>query len=692
MVSKPNASQAPASNSLGGLSRLVRYSDVALAAGVVAIVALMILPVPAHVLDILITTNIALALIILLVSLYIQEPLQFSAFPTVLLLATLFRLALNITSTRLILLQGNAGEVINAFGRFVVGGNYVVGIVVFVILVVIQFVVITNGAGRVAEVAARFTLDAMPGKQMSIDADLNAGLISEEEARRRRREIAREADFYGAMDGASKFVKGDAIAGIVIILINILGGLAIGALQRGLPLGEALRTYALLTVGDGLVSQIPAILISTATGIIVTRSASDANLGLDLARQIFSAPRALAIAGVLLATLGLAPGLPAPPFFLGALGMFGAALVLRRPPSPSEVSATPTTPEVDEGLPEIQPVDPLELEIGYGLIPLVDQAAGGQLLRRITLLRKQIAQEMGFVMPTVRIRDNLHLRPNEYRILVRGIRAGEGEVYPDRLMVMSTTGEPPQLEGLHSREPAFGLSAVWITEAQRAAAEAQGYAVVDAASVITTHLSEVVRRHAAALLRRQDVQRLLDTVRREHPAVVDELVPHLLSLSEIHQVLQLLLEEQVPIRDLVTILEVLGNHARMVRNVYVLADHARHALGAAITDQLVGSDGTLRAFVLAPELVTELSELIHQSDEGPQLALAPEALQRLLASVAQEMERIAALGHQPVLLVPGSLRAAVSRTLRRSLTNLVVLAYHEVTPTVRVQVLGSVRG
>jgi len=667
MASTPTVSGNRA-EPVSGIRRLVRYSDVALAAGVVAIVALMILPVPAHVLDILITTNIALALTILLVSLYIQEPLQFSAFPTVLLLATLFRLALNITSTRLILLQGNAGEVINAFGRFVVGGNYVVGIVVFVILVVIQFVVITNGAGRVAEVAARFTLDAMPGKQMSIDADLNAGLITEEEARRRRQEIAREADFYGAMDGASKFVKGDAIAGIVIILINILGGIAIGALQRGLSLGEALRTYALLTVGDGLVSQIPALLISTATGIIVTRSASDANLGLDLARQIFSAPRALAIAGVLLAVLGLAPGLPAPPFF---------------PPPASET---------EEAMPEVAPVDPLELEIGYGLIPLVDQTAGGQLLRRITLLRKQIAQELGFVMPTVRIRDNLTLRPNEYRILVRGIKAGEGEVYPDRLMAMSTTGEPPQLEGIAAREPAFGLQAVWIAEGQRAAAEAQGYAVVDAASVITTHLSEVVRRHAAQLLRRQDVQRLLDSVRREHPAVVDELVPHLLSLSEVHQVLQLLLEEQVPIRDLVTILEVLGNHARSVRTVHVLAEHVRHALAAAITQQYVAADGTLGALVLHPDLATQLQESIHHGEDGPQLALPPERLQALLSAVAQEMERVAALGYQPVLLAPASLRAALSRTLRRSLPNLAVLAYHEVAPGIRVQILGTVRG
>jgi len=691
MASTPTVSGNRA-EPVSGIRRLVRYSDVALAAGVVAIVALMILPVPAHVLDILITTNIALALTILLVSLYIQEPLQFSAFPTVLLLATLFRLALNITSTRLILLQGNAGEVINAFGRFVVGGNYVVGIVVFVILVVIQFVVITNGAGRVAEVAARFTLDAMPGKQMSIDADLNAGLITEEEARRRRQEIAREADFYGAMDGASKFVKGDAIAGIVIILINILGGIAIGALQRGLSLGEALRTYALLTVGDGLVSQIPALLISTATGIIVTRSASDANLGLDLARQIFSAPRALAIAGVLLAVLGLAPGLPAPPFFLGAVGMLGAALALRQPARPAAAEIPPPASETEEAMPEVAPVDPLELEIGYGLIPLVDQAAGGQLLRRITLLRKQIAQELGFVMPTVRIRDNLTLRPNEYRILVRGIKAGEGEVYPDRLMAMSTTGEPPQLEGIAAREPAFGLQAVWIAEGQRAAAEAQGYAVVDAASVITTHLSEVVRRHAAQLLRRQDVQRLLDSVRREHPAVVDELVPHLLSLSEVHQVLQLLLEEQVPIRDLVTILEVLGNHARSVRTVHVLAEHVRHALAAAITQQYVAADGTLGALVLHPDLATQLQESIHHGEDGPQLALPPERLQALLSAVAQEMERVAALGYQPVLLAPASLRAALSRTLRRSLPNLAVLAYHEVAPRIRVQILGTVRG
>jgi flagellar biosynthesis protein FlhA len=685
-------SARPGDATVVGLRRLIRYSDVMLAAGVVAIVAIMIIPVPTRLLDVLITTNIAAAITILLVALYVQEPLQFSAFPSILLLATLFRLALNITSTRLILLQGDAGEVIRSFGTFVVGGNYVVGIIVFLILVVIQFVVITNGAGRVAEVAARFTLDAMPGKQMSIDADLNAGLISEDEARRRREEIAREADFYGAMDGASKFVKGDAIAGIVIIVVNIVGGIAIGAIQRGMPLGEALQTYALLTVGDGLVSQIPALLISTATGIIVTRSAADTNLGLDVARQILSTPRALAITGVLLAVLGLAPGLPKLPFFVGAAGLLLTSRLLRQPVTPPAGEATAPAAEPEDSLPELVSVDPLELEIGYGLIPMVDQSAGGQLLRRITLLRKQIAQELGMIVPTIRIRDNLQLRPNEYRVLLRGVRVAQGEIYPDRLMVMSPAGGPPEIEGIQSKEPAFGLPAVWVQEAQRPAAELQGYTVVDPASVITTHLSEVIRGHAAELLRRQDVQRLLDLVRQDHPAVVDELIPHLLSLSEVHQILQHLLSEGIPIRDLVTILETLGNHARSVRNVAALAEHARAALAPVITQQYLETDGFLYAMTLHPELSAELGNAIHPTDEGPQLLISPDRLQRLVANLAHEMERMAGMGHQPVLLVPGTIRLGLSRLLRRSLPNLAVLAFQEITPGVQIQVLGSVRG
>ncbi len=682
----------PGEATVVGLRRLIRYSDVMLAAGVVAIVAIMIIPVPTRLLDVLITTNIAAAITILLVSLYVQEPLQFSAFPSILLLATLFRLALNITSTRLILLQGDAGEVIRSFGTFVVGGNYVVGIIVFLILVVIQFVVITNGAGRVAEVAARFTLDAMPGKQMSIDADLNAGLITEDEARRRREEIAREADFYGAMDGASKFVKGDAIAGIVIIVVNIVGGIAIGAIQRGMPLGEALQTYALLTVGDGLVSQIPALLISTATGIIVTRSAADTNLGLDVARQILSTPRALAIAGVLLAVLGLAPGLPKLPFFVGAAGLLTTSRLLRRPVTPPASEATAPATEPEDSLPELVSVDPLELEIGYGLIPMVDQSAGGQLLRRITLLRKQIAQELGIIVPTIRIRDNLQLRPNEYRVLLRGVRVAQGEIYPDRLMVMNPASGPPEIEGVQSKEPAFGLPVVWIQETLRAAAEMQGYTVVDAASVITTHLSEVIRGHAAELLRRQDVQRLLDLVRQGHPAVVDELIPHLLSLSEVHQILQHLLSEGIPIRDLVTILESLGNHARSVRNVATLAEHARAALAPVITQRYLEADGFLYAVTLHPELTAELAEAVHPTDEGPQLLIGPERLQRLVTNLAHEMERMAGMGHQPVLLVPGSIRLGLSRLLRRSLPNLAVLAFQEVAHGAQIQVLGSVKG
>jgi len=683
-----------ASNStpVTGFRRLTQYSDVVLAMGVIMIVTMMIVPIPPALVDVLITLNIAGALTILLVSIYLLEPLQFSAFPSLLLLATLYRLALNVTSTRLILLRGDAGDVIAAFGSFVVGGNYVVGIVVFVILVVIQFVVITNGAGRVAEVAARFTLDAMPGKQMAIDADLNAGLITEDEARARRQQIAREANFYGAMDGASKFVKGDAIAGVIIIIVNIIGGVIIGALQRGLPIGEALRTYALLTVGDGLVSQIPALLISTATGIIVTRaSTSDHDLGHDMVRQVLKNPRALAIGGALLLLLGVIPGLPKLPFFLIAVALLGASQLVRQHHRAAPVEEAPAETPAEDDMMDLLRVDPMELEIGYGLIPLVDETQGGTLLKRITLVRRQVALDLGITVPTIRIRDNLQLRPNEYRIKLRGVEVAGGEVYPDRLMAMNAGGVSGEIDGIDGREPAFGLAAKWIPENQRMHAEALGYTVVDPASVVTTHLSEVIRTHAADILRRQDVQRLLDGVRLEHPAVVDELVPHILSLAEVQQVLQHLLREGISIRDLVTVLEALGNHARTTKDVPTLAEHVRAALAPAISARYATPEGDLYVLTLQPEVSSHLVDSLQATESGPQLSLDPEWLQRFLTAIAREMERVASLGRQPILLVPAGIRLALRRATERSLPNLTILSYREIAPNVQVHAAGMVR-
>ncbi len=682
------ASSAAATSGPVGIRRLAGYSDVVLAAGVVLIVGMMIVPLPTFLLDVLITTNIAAAITILMVSLYVQEPLQFSAFPSVLLLATLFRLGLNITSSRLILLQADAGEVIRTF---VVGGNYVVGIVVFLILVVIQFVVITNGAGRVAEVAARFTLDAMPGKQMAIDADLNAGMINEEQARARRKAVEDEANFYGAMDGASKFVKGDAIAGVVIIVVNIIGGVVIGVLQHHMSIGESLKTYTLLTVGDGLVSQIPALVISTATGIIVTRTASESNLGQDVVRQALSSPRALAIGGALMLGLGLMPGLPKIPFFAIAVGLLAASQLLRRGRSVAAVAEPAPARPSEEDMSQLLQVDPMEVEIGYGLIPLVDEAQGGQLLSRITMIRRQVALDLGIILPTIRIRDNLQLRPNEYRVKLRGVDVASGEVYPDRLMAMNAGGAPIEIEGIDGREPAFGLPARWITESQRMQAEVLGYTVVDPSSVITTHLSEVIRVNAPELLRRQDVQRLLDNVRKEHPAVIDELIPSLLSVGEVQQVLQHLLREGISIRDLVTILEALGNHARVVKDPAMLAEHVRAALAPAISRQFAEADGNLYVLTLQPDLSATLSDALQPMDGGVHLALEPETHQRLIGALAKEMERVAALGRQPVLLVPAGIRLALRRATERSLPNLVILSYREVSSHVRVHAIGSVR-
>jgi flagellar biosynthesis protein FlhA len=678
------------------LTRLLSQRDILLPIGVVAIIAMMIVPMPTVVLDLLLVVNLSAALMILLVSMYTAEPLSFSVFPTLLLITTLFRLALNISASRLILSEGHAGEVIHAFGGFVIGGNYVVGIVIFLILVVIQFVVITNGAGRVAEVAARFTLDAMPGKQMSIDADLNAGLIAESEAKRRRRQIEREADFYGAMDGASKFVKGDAIAGIVIILVNIVGGFVIGVLQRGIPLTQALTEYTLLTVGDGLVSQIPALMISTATGIIVTRAASEENLGGDTLKQITSSPRALGIVAAVLFAFALVPGLPKLPFIvIGAIVGAGAfttvrasrreAAALALAEQAGEATATEVAPSGPEAVTPLLTVDPMELEIGYGLIPLVDPQEAGNLLDRITRIRRQMALDLGVILPTVRVRDNLQLAPNQYVVKLRGVEVARGELLINHYLAMNAGMADESIDGIQTTEPAFGLPALWITSATKERAELLGYTVVDPPSVLTTHLTEVIKGNSANILTRQDVQTLVNNLKTEHGAVVDELIPGVLSLGEVQKVLQNLLRERITIRDLVTILETLADHARQTRDPDALTEYVRQALARAISAQYRGMDGLVHVITLSPRVEQALTEALKQTEAGTMIAMEPARAQRLLERVAAEMEKVAGMGHPPVLLCSARLRLAVRRLTERVLPNLVVLSFSEIAPGVDVQ-------
>lgn len=676
--------------------RGVAYSDVVIAVAVVAIIGMMIIPLPSGMLDVLLTLNIAAALVMLLVAMYIQEPLQFSVFPSLLLIATLFRLGLNVSSTRLILLNGFAGEVINSFGNFVVGGNYVVGAVVFLILTIIQFVVITNGAGRVAEVAARFTLDAMPGKQMSIDADLNAGLIGEQEARRRRKMIEQEADFYGAMDGASKFVKGDAIAGIVIIIINILGGLAIGVVQRGMDVMAALQTYTILTIGDGLVTQVPALLISTATGLIVTRSASEANLGADVSSQLLTYPRALAIVAGLLFAFGLVPGLPKVPFFTIALAVGGLSLVLRRRGRQAAANAAveeEKEPQVSRGIEAVADllrIDPIELEIGYGLVPLVEENGRGGLLASITSVRRQIALELGIVVPVIRVRDNLQLSPGGYAIRVRGQEVARAEVRVGRYLVMGAGSPQTDLEGESTIEPAFGLPALWISPAQRDRAELLGYTVVDAVAIVTTHLAEVIRSNASTLLTRQDVQELVNHVKAENAAVVEELIPHLLSVGDVQRVLQNLLAERVCVRDLQTILETLADKARLSKDPETLTEYVRASLGRAITAQYRDAQGDLHVVTLAPRTERKLEESLQQIGGATVIALEPSTAGALARQLAARMEQLAAGGHQPVILCSPRLRSPLRRWLECSVRNPVVLSYAEVAPPSQARAEGMV--
>lgn len=679
---------------LPSLQKISQYSDIMVVFGVVLIIVMMVLPLPPFLLDILLAANISLALLVLLLTMNINEPLEISIFPSLLLITTLFRLALNISSTRLILLRGTAGQIIQAFGNFVVGGNYVVGFVIFLILVIIQFIVITKGAERVAEVAARFTLDAMPGKQMSIDADLNSGLISESEARQKRRQIELEADFYGSMDGASKFVKGDAIAGIIITIINVIGGFTVGMAQRGLAFDQAVQRYTLLTVGDGLVSQIPALLIATATGIIITRAASEANMGQDLSRQLFTNPKVLSIAAVVLIFFGFVPGLPAFPFFL--LGTFAGtiAFVLHRTKQQldEEVELQQEQEEMEESKkPEsvlsLLQVDQIELEIGYSLIPLVDQEQGGDMLERISMIRRQCALELGMVVPVLRIRDNLQLEPNTYLVKVKGIEVASGELMINHYLAMDSGGITRTVSGVPTKEPAFGLDALWIDEATREQAELAGYTVVDPPSVLATHLTEIIKTHAHELLGRQEVKTLVDGLKEEYSAVVEELIPDLLSLGEVQKVLQNLLREGIPIRNLVTILETLADTAPITKDVDYLTEYVREALARQIS-RMYREDGVLTVITLDQRWEQTISEGIEQTERGMTVSLDPRILQQLFYRIGEKIEQ--ANMPYPIILVSPAIRLALKRLTERSIPKLILLSYNEIAPDIEVQAVGTV--
>ena len=680
------------------VDRLVKHSDLAAAVAVVTVVLMLIVPLPAFLIDLFVSVNLVGALAILIATMYVPRALDMAAFPSLLLLTTLFRLAINISVTRLILLHGDAGGVIHSFGKFVVGGNLIVGLVIFMILVVIQFVVITNGAGRVAEVAARFTLDAMPGKQMAIDADLNAGLITEDEARTRRKDVSRESDFYGAMDGASKFVKGDAIAGLVIVTVNLVAGMAIGVLQQGMSFGNAVSHFSILTVGDGLAAQLPALLISTATGILVTRSGSDSDLGKDITGQLIAQPRAPMMAGGLIIGMGLIPGLPKLPFFIvgGIVFLIGRtlkgqaadrALQTKAQAALDTQAALPAPGDAAVGA---LGVDPLELAIGFGLVPLVDTQSGGALLARVGVVRRQLAADLGIVIQPVRIHDDAALQSHEYSIRVRGSDVARGRIIPGHRLAINPGGAVLDIAGIPTTEPAFGLPAVWIEDGARAEAEALGYTVVDSESVIVTHLTETIRRHVDELLTRQETKKLIDTLKEQNAAVVEEIIPDRLGLGEVQRVLQQLLREGVPIRDLGTILETIGDRASVTRDPLLLAEYARQALGRTITSGFLDESSTLRAISLDPLLEQEVAEALSVTSEGEFLAMDPTRAQALVQALAGHVDRATASGLRPVLICSSRVRRHLRRLLEHAFPQLPVISYNEIVTGVRVETTGMV--
>jgi len=678
------------------LDRLLRQSDLVLAVGVVVILGLMIIPIPSILLDLALSFSITLAIVVLLVSAYIYKPLDFSVFPSIILISTLLRLSLNIAATRLILMKGDigteaAGKVIKSFGEFVVGGNFVVGFVIFLILILINFVVITKGAGRIAEVSARFTLDAMPGKQMSIDADLNAGLIDETEARRRRQEISREADFYGAMDGASKFVRGDAIAAIIIMVINIIGGFLIGVLQKGMPIAEAAKTYTILTIGDGLVAQIPALITSTAAGIIVSRAATEANLGAEVVKQLLVNPKALGTAAGILAFFGLIPGLPHIPFLMLATITGTGAYFLSKAAKKEEEAAPAAAEEARpvETLESLLPLDPLSLEIGYGLIPLVEE--GGPLLTRIKAIRKQMVTDMGFIVPPVHIKDNLSLKPAQYSILIKGVEVASAEVMINKYLAVSSGAEKAKIEGIPAKDPTFGLPALWIDERDAERAQLAGYTVVDVPSVITTHLTEVIKNYAHELLGKQDVQKLIDNLSKTHPKVVEDLIPGLLNLGAVQKVLQNLLRERVCIRDLQTILETLSDYANITKDTDILTEYVRQALARSITRQLQNPDGSVSVILVEPRVERVIIEAVQTTAQGSYLALDPVSTEKIIEGIKKNFEEGIMKGYQPVLLCSPAIRRFVKKLSERVSGSIMVVSHGEIAPNTRLYSIGTIK-
>lgn len=693
------------------LSKMMTNREALLGLVLLGTVLIMMIPLPAFALDGFLVISMASSLVIFLISVYTKSAIDFTVFPTVLLVTTLFRLALNVATTRLILTHGSsgpdgAGQVIKTFGTFVIGGNYVVGLIVFIILIVINFIVITRGAGRIAEVAARFTLDGMPGKQMAIDADLNAGLINETQARERRRAIETEADFYGAMDGASKFVRGDAIAGIIIVIVNIIGGLIIGVAQGGLSLITAAQTYTILTVGDGLVTQIPALIVSTAAGLIVTKVSAEEKMSDEVARQVFSQPQAFVVSAMVLGLGALHPSMPTIPFALGAicLGLLAvkakknqamtelqaAAAEVRLAAETGAKNAGPAKPNEFDPSSWVTPVDLLELEVGYGLVPLVDERQGGDLLKRMTHLRRQVAQDMGFVVPPIHIRDNLQLRQGEYSILVKGVRVGGGELMVDQFLAIDPGSTSGQIQGVETKEPAYGLPALWITSDKKEKAQLAGYTVVDNSTTLATHLSEVIKSHACDLIGRQELQKLLDKLKETHPKIVDEISSDGLSIGRVLRVLKNLLKESIPIRDLPTIIETMADHAGRVRDPDLLTEYVRESLASTIT-QSFSQDGKLKVIVLDPELDDAIARSLIKSDDGIQITLEPKKALQMINALQNICDQLAQDGTQPVVLTSSNIRPYFKKLIDRQIQNCSVISHSEVSALSKLESLGVLK-
>jgi flagellar biosynthesis protein FlhA len=676
------------------MGKFLKNSDIVLAAGMVLILGLMIIPLPTFMLDFFLALNISIAILILIVSLYIRSPLEISVFPGLLLMLTLFRLALNISSTRLILLEGDAGKVIETFGVFVVGGSYVVGFIIFIILVIIQFIVIVKGSGRISEVAARFTLDAMPGKQMAIDADLNTGLITEADARKRRDDISREAEFYGAMDGASKFVKGDAIAGLLINAINILGGIIIGVVQRNLEITSALQTYTVLTIGDGLVSQIPALLIATSAGIVVTRSASGDALDLQMKTQLFSNPRVLSTVSGFVFLFGLIPGMPMFAFmslslFLGLAAYFTA----KYKKSLKDVEKVEEEVKIEapsEKVEEYLQVDPIEVEIGYGLISLVDENQGGNLFQKISSTRKYIALEYGVLVPPVRVRDNLQLEPNQYLIKIKGITVASFEIFSDRYLAINSGTATEELTGIATIDPAFNLNSYWITDAEKERAELAGYTVVDGISVLSTHLQEALKKNFDKILTRQSVKQLLENLKKEYPAVIEDINPDVLPLGTIQKVLQNLLKELIPIKDLVQVVEALIDYSKVTKNIDVLTEYVRHSLGDTIANLYKDYNGIVHAVALGDRLEANIVNALQKNKDAIQtLGLDPHTLILLNENIKVYLEKFKELGFVPVFMTSATIRPYLFKLLNTSFPELVVLSYSELPSSLEIEFIGK---